>query len=387
MTIQLISDQDRLNSIIPSLGNSNEIAIDLEFDKNYYRYGFNLCLLQIFDGENCFLIDPLSSSLNIESVFPVLENDEIQKVAFAFGEDLRLLHSLGCFPKNMYDLDNAISLLNYSPASLSNQLDTILGVDTGKSSQMSNWYKRPLSDDQKKYAAQDVIHLLKLKNVLEKEAEQKNISGWIEEENQLMDHHDYSLLDNNDFLKEKDKYDFSEKEWLIYTRMMEMREELAEKLNKPSFQIIQKDIIKKIAQNPDELDEWTSTRGIYKRLRTTKMKDKLNEVVDRASIEAAEAGLSENEPAVKSSSSEELNLQRTQRQKINRAKTELFKPIKQKIETDYGSEVSTFLFSNRIIVELVTDNHPKIAFYKYNLLKKYADELGLQLDEYLDIEA
>jgi ribonuclease D len=386
MTIQLISAQDQLNSAISRLESSNEIAIDLEFDKNYYRYGFNLCLMQIFDGKNCCLIDPLSNKLDIESVFPVLENDDIQKVAFAFGEDLRLLHSMGCFPKNMYDLDNAISLLNYPPASLTNHLDSILGVDTGKSSQMSNWYKRPLSDDQKKYAAQDVVHLLKLKKVLEKEADEKNISGWIEEENRLMGQLDYSEIDNNDFLKEKDKHDFTEREWLIYSRVMETREELAEKLNKPSFQIIQKEVIKKIAQDPDRLEDWTSTRGIYKRLRTSKMKEKLNDVVELAFKEADESGLTDDEPAIKSLSNAEKSLQRNQRERINLAKNEFFNPIKQKIEEDYGSEVSTFLFSNRIIAELVTASQPKIASYKYELLKKYADDLGLQPEDYLNIE-
>jgi len=385
MTIQLISEQARFNSIIPRLEDSGEIAIDLEFDKNYYRYGFNLCLMQVFDGEACYLIDPLSNSLDIEAIFPVLENDSIQKVAFAFGEDLRLLHSMGCFPKNIYDLDNAISLLNYSPASLTNHLDNILGVETGKSSQMSNWYNRPLSDDQKKYAAQDVVHLLKLKEVLGKDASQKNISSWIEEENRLMGRQDYSETDNNDFLKEKDKHDFTEREWHIYSRVMEAREELAEKLNKPSFQIIQKDVIKKIAHDPGSLEDWTSTGGIYKRLRTPKMQEKLIGVVETATKEASEAGLSDDEPAVKSLNAEEKNLQRIQREKINRAKNEFFNPIKQKIEEDYGSEVSTFLFSNRIIAELVTESPSNIATYKYELLKKYADEMGLQPEDYLNI--
>lgn len=385
MSIQIIDEQQKLNSILPYLETADKIAIDLEFDKNYYRYGFNLCLMQIYDGNNCYLIDPLSDSLDIQSIFPVLENPDVQKVTFAFGEDLRLLHSMGCFPKNIYDVDNAISLLNYSPASLTNHLDNILEIDTGKSSQMSNWYKRPLSEEQIKYAAQDVLHLIKLQKVLSDEAEQKEITGWINEENKILDSLNYSDIDNNDFIKEKDKNDFTEKEWHIYTRLMESREEIAKKLNKPSFQIIKKEVIKKIALNPNKLNNWTSTRGIFKRLRTESMKKKLYEATQQALDEASELGLSDNEPAIKSLSDEEKNLYRKEREKINRAKLEFFNPIKEQIEADYGKEVATFLFSNRIISEIVTDNHPDLAVYKLNLLKRYSDDLDLDIDDYLNI--
>lgn len=383
MTIQFISEQAELDSILPTLKNADQLAIDLEFDKNYYRYGFNLCLMQIFDGNSCWLIDPLSDSLNIQFIFPVLENPDVQKVTFAFGEDLRLLHSLGCFPKNIYDVDIAISLLNYSPASLTNHLENILGIDTGKSSQMSNWYNRPLTKEQIKYAAEDVLHLIKLQNVLADEAEQKEITGWINEENRILDSLDYSKVDNNGFLKDKDKNDFTEKEWHIFTRLMKTREDIAEKLNKPSFQIIKKEIIKKIARDPDKLNKWTSTRGIYKRLRTESMKKKLYEVAQQALDEASELGLSDNEPAGKLLGDEERTHYREQRDKINRAKSEFFNPIKEKIETDYGKEVAAFLFSNRIIAEIVTNSPPDLADYKLNLLKQYSDDLGLDFENYL----
>ena len=382
MSIQFIDEQAALEKILPILQQAGQIAIDLEFDKNYYRYGFNLCLMQIFDGEQCYLIDPLSSSVSIESVFPVLEDPSTEKIAFAFGEDLRLLHSIGCFPKNIYDLDNAISILNYSPASLTNHLKEILEVDTGKSSQMSNWYRRPLSDDQAKYAAEDVLHLIRLKEVLTKEAEQKKVSGWISEENRVMDDEDHSETNNNDIIKEKDKNDFTETEWHIYKRLMEAREEIAEKLNKPSFQIIKKEIFLQAAKEPHRLNRWTSTRGIFKRIRTDQMKDKLLEVVSQAESEARELGLSNDEPANKPPSNDEKDLYRQQREKINTAKNEFFNPIKEQIEHDYGKEVSTFLFSNRIIAEAIS-NERELLGYKRELLEHYSMKLDLDMSDYL----
>jgi ribonuclease D len=385
MSAHIVSQQQELITIYQRLKEQKRIAIDLEFDKNYYRYGFNLCLMQIYDGETCYLIDPLSSDLTIETIFPVLESDAVEKVAFAFGEDLRLLHSIGCFPKNVYDLDNAISLLNYSPASLTNHLKNILDVETGKSSQMSNWYDRPLSDQQVRYASEDVLYLFSLHDHLREEAEDKMVAEWIHQENKAALLEDYSSDDSSDFVKHKNKKHFTEREWHLYVRLMETREQLSESLNRPSFKVIKKEIMMEIARKHDELNNWTNTRGIHRRLRNDKIRQKLEKVVKRASKEADEHGLSESESAVSLLSQDERTEKRRQRERVNIAKNELFKPIKEKIEEDYGKEVSTFLFSNRIIDDIVTSENPNLLAYKKNLLKQYAESLDLELTKYFHI--
>lgn len=327
MPIQYIDTQSKLNSAVKTLSSKNELAIDLEFDKNYYRYGFNLCLVQIYDGEQCYLIDPLSEDLNIESLFPPLEDPSIQKITFAFGEDLRLLHSLGCFPKNIYDLDISTSLLNYPPASLTNLLGDILEIDTGKSSQMSNWYHRPLSDEQKHYAAQDVLHLIALKTRLAKEAEEKQITGWIEQENSVWDELDFSDVDDNPTIKQKDKKELTEKEWHLFKVLMNFREDIAEKLNKPSFKVIKKDLLIKLAKNPGLVRHWTNTRGIYSRLRNQEMQSNIKEQLDIALREVEEQNLSDSEPANKPLSDEERKKYHNIKNLVNKSKSTFFNPI------------------------------------------------------------
>lgn len=385
MAIQLINDQSTLHTILLKLKESSRIGIDLEFDKNYYRYGFNLCLMQLFDGTNCYLIDPLSNQLQIEEIFPVLENEEIEKVAFAFGEDLRLLHSLGCFPQNVYDLDNAISLLNYAPASLTNHLKNILDIDTGKSSQMSNWYERPLSDEQIQYAAEDVMHLFLLHDLLQKESRQKQVEQWIDQENKAILLEDFSTVENNGLVKHKNKKEFTEKEWHIYIRLMETREQLAESLNRPTYKVIKNEILMEIAKKPAQLQNWMNIRGIHPRLRNDKIKQKLTGILQNAEREATDQGLSNSDSADQPPSPEERTAIREQREKVNHAKNELFRPIKEQIEQDYGKEVSTFLFSNRIISEIVTDEKHNLLEYKETLLKNYADKLNLEIEKFIHI--
>src|SRR6056297_1642663 len=204
MAIQYIADNNALQDVASEISKADEFAIDLEFDRNRYRYGFNMCLMQIYDGNECYVIDPLSSDIDIEGIYPVIEDPEVQKVVFAFGEDLRLFHSMGCFPKNLYDLDAATSLLNFQPASLTKLIKQVLDIEVNSSSQQSNWFRRPLSDDQLHYAADDVLYLLDFKKELNQIADEQGILNWIHQENNLFNHLDYSDEDHNNLIKDKD---------------------------------------------------------------------------------------------------------------------------------------------------------------------------------------
>lgn len=384
MSIRYIDTDKELGSVVRHLESTDQIAIDLEFDRNRYRYGFNLCLIQLFDGEDCHLIDPLSDQLKTEKLFPVLEDSTIEKVAFAFQEDHRLLHYVGCRPKNIFDLRIASQLLNYPPASLTNIVKDTLEVDMGKSSQNSNWFKRPLKENQIKYAAKDVLYLFDLKKKFKAEAEQKEILQWIDEENKNWDHVQYDDSDINNFIKEKDKRDLNEVEWNVFVRLMEFREKIASQSDRPSYQIFNKDLIYKIVENPERLKNWTSERGVFNRLKNKGIQKKLEKLVQKSIQEAEAMGLSRSKSAKKSPTAEEMKEINQKKQLIQQAKSEFFSPIKDKITEDYGDEVSTFLFSNRIIADLVTGSNGSLESYKRNLLENYADELNLDVNQYLD---
>jgi len=384
MSIRYIDKDEELSSVVRHLESTDQIAIDLEFDRNRYRYGFNLCLIQLFDGEDCHLIDPLSDKLDTEKLFPVLEDSSVEKVAFAFQEDHRLLHYVGCKPKNIFDLRIASQLLNYPPASLTNIVKDTLEVDMGKSSQNSNWFKRPLKENQIKYAAKDVLYLFDLKKKFKAEAEQKEILQWIDEENQNWDHVQYDDSDINNFIKEKDKRDLNEVEWNVFVSLMEFREKIASQSDRPSYQIFSKDLIYQIIENPDRLKNWTSERGVFNRLKNRGIQKKLEKLIQKTIQEAEAMGLSRSKPAKKFPTAEEMKEINQKKQLIQQAKSEFFSPIKDRITEDYGDEVSTYLFSNRIIADLVTGSNGSLENYKRSLLESYADELNLNVDHFLD---
>lgn len=383
MAIHYITENNDLQKLTSALHQNKEFAIDLEFDRNRYRYGFNMCLMQIYDGNDCYLVDPLSNDLDIKTIFPVIENPEVQKVVFAFGEDLRLLHSLGCFPKNLYDLDTATSLLNYEPASLTNLIKEVLDVKVNSSSQQSNWWKRPLSENQKQYAADDVIYLLDFKAKLNQQADKRGILDWIKQENDVFDHLDYSDEDHNNLIKEKDKNNLSVFEWFVYCQLMDFFDEKARELKKPMYHLVSKKIVSELAQKPNKVHNWKQTKGVYGRIKNDNFKSQLQSVIDSSIHEAKEQDLSTSRKASDTMTGEEYRAIRNEQNRINDLRNRLFFPIQDRLVTDFGKHAKSFILPNRLTKEIIAGETELIPDYKVKLLRRYAEELDLDLSDYV----
>jgi ribonuclease D len=179
--VHYIQNQEDFSEVVSLLFEAKSIAVDLEFDNNLHYYGFRLCLLQIASHDSVYLID--TEKIEIKDLFPVLETEDIQKIVFSFGEDMRLLHALGCKPKNLYDIATAVKLLNFEKISLADVIQHYLEVDLKKGAQMSNWCKRPLKQEQLEYAAHDVLYLEEVRSIVHPELKTKKMDQWIAEEN------------------------------------------------------------------------------------------------------------------------------------------------------------------------------------------------------------
>lgn len=383
MTITLITENKALKTLASHLNTTHEFAIDLEFDRNRYRYGFNICLMQIYDGNTCYLVDPLSPNLDIATIFPPIENPDIQKVVFAFGEDLRLLHSLGCFPKNLYDLDVATSLLNFKPASLTNLIKEVLDIEVNSSSQQSNWYKRPLTEDQQHYAADDVLYLLDFKKALEEEAAKHGLVEWIEQENAIFNQLNYSNEDHNNLIKEKDKNDLSMFEWHVYKKLMAFFDEVARSYDKPMYHLVSKKIIATIAKDPNQVQHWNNQKGIYGKLKNDTFKNQLSEQVQEAVQEARDQNLSTSRKAIHTMDKDEYRAMRQEQSRVSHLVHTLLKPIQNKIKEDFGPHAKSFILPNRLAKEIISGEAELIPDYKVKLLRRYSNELNLDLSDYI----
>ncbi len=377
-----ISNQQTLEGAIAQLKTVKAFAIDLEFDKNHFRYGFQICLMQIFDGTNCYLIDPLSPRIDIKAIFGVLEDSSIQKVVFSFGEDMRLMHSLGCFPKNIVDTAVAARLADYAPASLGNMLEAALDIEVNKSAQASDWFTRPLTPKQIEYAASDVLHLLKLQDLLAQKVEELGRTEWLNQENAAWDELDYSDIDSNVYLKEKDKRNLSVYEWFVFGKLMDLREAEAQKLNRPSYKVLSKDYLLELAKRSNQIHRFDKIRGIHKKIKTPVFKQTLQKTLDKAIEKANQQRLSQTEPATTRLSEEEYKKFIARKKLQDIAKKDVFKPIQEAMRADLGDNVITLLINNRIMQDLAIGRTKDLLPYKIELIKKYATQLELDYTQY-----
>lgn len=384
---EYVETKEVLVDCVEVLKKQTAIAIDLEFDKNRYRYGFNLCLIQIYAGERCFIIDPLAEGIDLKDFYTVIEDPSIEKVVYSFGEDLRLFHSLGCFPQNTFDIAIAMRLLDYPPASLAAAASDMLDIEMSKAAQKSNWFLRPLSEKQMDYAAKDVLYLIEMQEILIKMAEEKGVLEWIEEENRVIDGLSYADIDNNNYLKEKDKHGLSEHEFFVFKGLLEYRETIAEKYNRPSYQIIDKEYLRELSERPNQIYRFEKIRGIYKVLKNEAFKNELWEKFQSLAKEAENAGLSKTEKALKRLSSEVYQLKKKERGIRDEAKRKVFKPIQRLIAENHGENVVTYIMGNRLMDELALGNLGNLRKYKRVLIERYAGELGLDISPYLTNEA
>lgn len=377
MQIKYITKQEDLDSCVESIQNEESIAVDLEFDKNHYRYGFNLCLIQIYDRKNCYLVDPLAKNIDLEDLFDVFRDPEVEKLVFAFGEDIRLLHHLGCKAKNILDLAIVRSLLNYPPSSLSNMLGEVLGMETDKKLQKSNWFKRPLTEDQIKYAADDVLHLFDLRTALMDKVIAEGREDWVKQENAQFETMDY--VDNSEEVnvKLKEKKMLTAFEWFIIEGLLIFREKIAKRVKKPSYQVIHKDLIWDLALGKKYIEDWKKFRGVYRKLQTDEFQSVLESKMEELYSLAFKKQVSKSKPAVPPLTPEEREKNRKTRAIVDDQKLKFFGPVKEMISEKYGKEFSAFVLSNATITQLALKNFDNLLPYKKEIINTEAKNLDL----------
>ena len=181
-TTTYINNQDALIDFVSVLSKAEACAIDTEFVWER-TYSPALGLIQIATESQIGLIDPLAVS-DLSVLRPILEDPNIVKVFHAAGMDIPILRdSVGCIPSPVFDSQIAAAFLGIgSQISYSFLVDHYLDVTLEKSETITDWVKRPLTDKQIIYAAEDVHYLIRVYGKLTGELEGRGRLDWAKEE-------------------------------------------------------------------------------------------------------------------------------------------------------------------------------------------------------------
>jgi ribonuclease D len=158
-----IDDDAAFVEIVDELCEVDAFAIDTEFhrERTYYP---QLALIQLAWGDRCALVDPLAVDL---APFARALEGPATVVMHAASQDLEVLDlACGALPRELFDTQLAAGFVGHSLPSLAALVERFFGVHLPKGDRLTDWLRRPLGADQRRYAAADVEYLLELRSML-----------------------------------------------------------------------------------------------------------------------------------------------------------------------------------------------------------------------------
>ena len=176
--VEWIDSDVALRDFISFACNHETYYLDTEFhrERTYYP---RVALVQIQVGDRLAVIDPLSADVSL--LTPLLHSSSLA-VLHAAQQDLDVLsHACGAIPQRLFDTQLAAGFLGHSTPSLSSLLSTYLKTTLPKGDRLTDWLRRPLTEAQVTYAANDVLHLPSLQDCIVSELHERGRTEWASE--------------------------------------------------------------------------------------------------------------------------------------------------------------------------------------------------------------
>ena len=165
------------NDLPQNLNLGDCIAIDTE------TLGLNpirdrLCLMQISSGNGeAHLIQFDGDNYEAPVLCQLLSNIEIEKIFHFARFDLAVIKhylQISCGPVFCTKIASLLTRTYTEKHGLRDLCGELLGIEISKEQQQTDWAAEKLSEDQKYYAASDVLYLHKLKDILSKRLIREN---------------------------------------------------------------------------------------------------------------------------------------------------------------------------------------------------------------------
>ena len=178
----LVTTDEGLQHALDAVRTAGTMALDTEFMREK-TYRARLCLVQVAALDHIFLLDPLSS-LDLGPLALLIEDRAIEVLVHAGKQDLEIFYeAYGCVPTNVFDVQLAAAFAGYGASLPYGRLvESVLGLPLEKGESYTDWCRRPLTDAQMRYAADDVRYLPGVAEHLKRELTELNRLDWLDEE-------------------------------------------------------------------------------------------------------------------------------------------------------------------------------------------------------------
>jgi ribonuclease D len=248
--IQYINTPEQLAKLCEDIKNAPWLALDTEFlrEKTYYS---KFCLLQIATPKWVVCVDPIALP-ELGMLFDAIYNPAIVKVFHSCHQDLEIFYQLtGKVPGPIFDTQVAAPLLGYQDnPGYAMLVSSLLNVNLNKAHTRADWSRRPLSEEEIQYAADDVIYLCQIYQIMLQKLAALDRADWLK--------HDFKALENPNTL--------TGKQLSIVQALAQWRENTAQAEDRPKTWILRDELIFDMAkQQPETVTDLANIRGINER--------------------------------------------------------------------------------------------------------------------------
>jgi len=278
----MITTAEDLKTLMARAHETDAVALDTEFiwERTYYP---KLGLIQLaLSDEKCFLIDPLALD-DLSPLGELLADEGVVKIFHDASQDLAILRTAtGADPKNIFDTRLAAGFGGLSSTlSLADLIEFLLDIRLTKKETRTNWLKRPLTENQKSYAKDDVRYLRAVRVLLLARVLPDTLP-WLKAELGRLDVPDnYTGIDDSKrYTKVKGSGSLNQQSLAILQELATWREGEARKKNRPRGHIIKDTVLLAIAKEQLRDQEAIGNCGEISAKSVRSYGDKLIQLVD-----------------------------------------------------------------------------------------------------------
>ena len=243
------------------------IAIDTE-SNSLFAYQEHVCLIQVSTPDTDYLVDTLALD-DLAGLGAVFADPAKEKVLHGADYDVGTLRRDYDFEfANIFDTMIASRVLGLAHYSLASLLEERFHIHLNKRMQKYNWGRRPLDKEARQYARLDTHYLIDLRDQLLDELQQTRRELEAREAFERVAESIWNRkpFSPDDFWKIKGSNTLDSEELGILKTVFLLREEQAQRLDRPPFKVLNNRVLIEISQRrPEQISDLKGISGLSER--------------------------------------------------------------------------------------------------------------------------
>ena len=254
--VMVIDTPKALDAFCKRLSKERFVTVDTEFMRER-TFWPRLCLIQMAGANEAAVIDPLAEGMDLAPFIELMANESVLKVFHAGRQDIEIIHHLaGIIPRPLFDTQVAAMVCGFGDqVGYEALVNRLAGARIDKGARFTDWSRRPLSEQQLRYALSDVTHL---RVIFERLCAMLKTSGrepWLKEEMDLLTDPETYAQRPEDAWKRVKFRPRDARQLAAMQRLAAWREEEAQRRDLPRRRILKDEALVELATQMPETKE------------------------------------------------------------------------------------------------------------------------------------